>query len=600
MHRTRAFLAVALVAGTVGTAMTSAPARGVSADGRRDRYVVVAGSRTSFGDLRSEALRKGAEVHDLRGTTTMAIEATPSQAAALRASDPSAVVVRDRVVRLGDPESGAPRTPALTREAARTVSGPSSRRATHAPSRGRGAVRQDPAADLPGLMWNTDRIRSPQAGAVTGGSPSVKVAVADTGLDSTHAELRGRVGQVVDFTTGEDPPICKSEFGVGDADLAARYGAPADGDWNGHGTWIGGNVAAALDGSGISGIAPDVTLVSLKISQWCGSAYDSELLAAFEYAGDHGIDVVSISFGGYLDRRDPEQEQLFRAYRRVVSRASAQGTLIVGSAGNEHVRIGAGGRVLSHGSLTAPGDRVADLYGLWEVPGGLPGVMTVGATGNVVRDVAQECDPAPQDAAGTVAGTCKPASDRHRAPGAGQEDQLAYYSNYGPGIDIVAPGGARKFNLPVWDRGGTQGWPVTTQDGYTAFGAFSITSNWATEVPCYLITGAGFPEGNCYTSVQGTSMATPHVSAAAALVASARPHLRHRPVAIAFVLRATARHARGNRTQPLSSRDTSAADLWTTPCSTGYCHLGGPAIPDREAYGAGILDARSAVGRRRP
>ncbi|MDQ1295697.1 MAG: hypothetical protein QG608_3582 [Actinomycetota bacterium] len=602
MHRTRVFLVAALAVGAAGIGTVPAPAHSAPSSQVRHRYVVVAASPAGFGDLRAEAWRRGAEVHDLRGSRTMAVEATASQAAGLKKAVPDAVVVRDRVVRLPDPQTGdrrpvaLTRPAALTREVAGTVRGPSSRGAVSRPSGRRPAVQEDPAALLPGLMWNTERIRAGQAGAVGSGSPEVTVAVADTGLDSTHAELQGRIDRVVDFTVGEDPPICKGDFGVGDADLAAEYGAPADGDWNGHGTWIGGNVAAALDGSGISGIAPNVTLVSLKISQWCGSAYDSELLSAIEYAGDQGIDVVNISFGGYLDRGIPDQEQMFQAYTRVLSRARDAGTLVVGSAGNEHVRIGSDGQVLSHGSLTTPGDEVTDLHGLWAVPGGLPGVMTVSATGNVVQGVSRECE-ASAGAGEEFADTCKPASDRHRARGTGQQDQLAYYSNYGPGIDLAAPGGARKFNVPVWDRGGTQGWPVTTQDGYQAFGAFSITSNWATTIPCYLITGEGFPAGQCYTSLQGTSMAAPHVSAAAALVASARPRLRHRPKALAAALRASARDVT-NRTQPLSARDTSPADLWSTECSAGYCHLGGRAVPDREAYGAGVLDVRAAVGSR--
>ena len=101
---------------------------------------------------------------------------------------------------------------------------------------------------------------------------------------------------------------------MSDADWAATYGGPANTDWNGHGSWIGGNIAGALDGVGINGIAPKVNLVALKISQWCGSAYDSEILAAFLYAADNGINIVSISFGGYLDKRDPDQALILKQY----------------------------------------------------------------------------------------------------------------------------------------------------------------------------------------------------------------------------------------------------------------------------------------------
>ena len=56
--------------------------------------------------------------------------------------------------------------------------------------------------------------------------------------------------------------------------------------------------------------------MALKISQWCGSAYDSEILGAFLYAADHGINIVSISFGGYLDQSDPDQDADPEAVRR--------------------------------------------------------------------------------------------------------------------------------------------------------------------------------------------------------------------------------------------------------------------------------------------
>ena len=85
--------------------------------------------------------------------------------------------------------------------------------------------------------------------------------------------------------------------------MANLFGGPPTTDWNGHGSWIGGNIAAALNGPATNGIAPNVGLVALKISGWCGSAYDSTILAAFAfaYAADAGIDVVSASFGGFLD-----------------------------------------------------------------------------------------------------------------------------------------------------------------------------------------------------------------------------------------------------------------------------------------------------------
>jgi lantibiotic leader peptide-processing serine protease len=465
----------------------------------------------------------------------------------------------------------------------------------HKVNLGHSKVTPDPAFALDGLMWNVNRVNALRAWKTTTGSAAVTVGVADTGLDYTHSELAGKVSSVVNLT---DPTLCTDFFGKGDADFAAKYGGPADTDWNGHGTWIGGNIAAALDGVGINGIAHGVNLVALKIAEWCGYAYDSSILAAFTYAADNGIDIVSISFGGYLDMTDPDQASIYRQYVQTVAYAMRKGTIIVAAAGNEHVRIGAGGKVLSHGQLWLPGDSSAtfqDLYGLYETPGGIPGVIMVSATNNVVNRTSKACDYTGQAYPST---NCKASTDVHQPAGIGRLDQLAYYSNYGPRIDVAAPGGARKFNLPAWDGGGTPGWPVTEHDGYAVWQDFSITSNWALEIPCYYDIGPQFYPGECYSTIQGTSMATPHASAVAALYASANPRLRHNAWALAATLKSTAAPVRGNATQPLSATDLSVADLAAAfidapqvVCDTGYCHLGGRAISDAEAYGAGLVSA---------
>jgi subtilisin family serine protease len=369
------------------------------------------------------------------------------------------------------------------------------------------------------------------------------------------------------------------------------FGGPPDTDWNGHGSWIGGNIAAALDGVGVNGIAPDVKLVALKISEWCGYAYDSSILNAFYYAADHGISIVSISFGGYLDRSDPDQDAIYKAYVDAVKYAAQKGTVIVAAAGNEHLRIGAGGQVISHGPLTIPGDPFQDYYGFWETPGGIPGVVMVSATGNVVNGSSPSCDPS------TIGGdaTCKPATDTHQPFGVGRQNQLTYYSNYGPRIDVAAPGGARKFNLPNADRGGTGGFPYTTADGFAAFEDFSITSNWALEIPCFVNLGPEFYPDECYSTIQGTSMATPHVSAVLALIASSNRFARNHPLVLIGILKLSAQNIHGNTTPALSASDTSAGDRTGLACPTGYCHLGGQPISDSDAYGAGLVDASAAV-----
>ena len=207
-------------------------------------------------------------------------------------------------------------------------------------------------------------------------------------------------------------------------------------------------------------------------------------------------------------------------YADTVAYAKFYGTAIVAAAGNEHAEIGTDGLVLTHGILTAPGGTLSDFFGWYEVPGGLPGVVDVSSTGNVVNASSASCADGTWD---NTNATCKFTSDAHQSPGTGQRDQLAYYSNYGTRIDFAAPGGARKFNLPVWDRGGTGGFPVTGDDGTRAWEDFNITSDWATQITCYVFQQM---PNDCFSTIQGTSMATPHVSAVLALVLAVHPESR--------------------------------------------------------------------------
>jgi lantibiotic leader peptide-processing serine protease len=550
---------------------------------KEERHIVRAKSDADFAALKEDAVRHGGKiVREIPEIGLLVVSALPAAVEKIAVSPRTAGIAKDRI------RSIVP--PGMKSEFFGT---PQSGRATTVnilPSLATIAFTPDPANLIDGLLWNLPRIGAPQAWKATLGDPIVKVAVADTGLDYTHAELAGQVESVVDLKD----TFCKDSEGISDADLAvANPGGSANGDWHGHGTWIGGNIAASLDGLGINGIAPKVKLVSLKISEWCGSDYDSTIIAAFIKAADLGIDIVSISFGGYDDRNDPDQNQSYLDYANAVAYARSKGTVIVAAGGNEHVRIGAGGQVLSHSN---PGNSPvgADLYGFWVVPAGLPGVVDVAATGNVVNPASTTCPP--NSTVGATA-TCKPVTDAHQPFGVGRKNQLAYYSNYGPRIDIAAPGGARKFNLPTYDRGGTPGWPWTEADGFNAWQEFSITSNWATGIRCFNIIGNGFLPDQCYSTIQGTSMATPHVSAALALIASKEPGLRHNPRALVAKLKEGAQHISGNKTPPYSSTDTSPGDRVQSTCVSpyNYCHLGGAPISDREAYGAGLVNAKGSL-----
>jgi hypothetical protein len=71
---------------------------------------------------------------------------------------------------------------------------------------------------------------------------------------------------------------------------------PAEVDENSHGAHVAGTVAAALNGFGIAGVAPNVTLVNLRAGQDSGFYFLQASVDALVYAGDHGIDVVNMSY----------------------------------------------------------------------------------------------------------------------------------------------------------------------------------------------------------------------------------------------------------------------------------------------------------------
>lgn len=606
--------AIAVSGAVAGGGNMFSTARSV-APSQVDRYIVVMKAGTGAQALSPTLQSAGAHVAGAipEANIQIVVGSSPGLRQALSANPNVQAVARDRIEHLVEPP-GSPEFYPGTQ---------GSKYGLNFAGKAHGAAfvpPSDPAtADTctnygfsPCLQWDLGRVGVPGAwnGTVGGGSADVLVGVADTGLDYTHSDLAQKVAWVKDFLPMEDPPLCETFFGASEADAQAFAGAPAvDLDFNGHGSWIGGDIAGRLQGTGVNGIAPGVSLVALKISGWCGSAYISTIMASMYYAANAGIDVYSISFGGYLDRSDPDQDLIYRQEAAAANYAAHKGTLIVAASGNEHTRLGTGGKVLSHGSLTGPPGGL-DLFGLWETPGGLPGVVAVSSTGNIVNLPSAVACPADALAAGNQT-WCKPLTDAHQSFGIGKMDQLAYYSNYGPRIDLAAPGGARKFNLPAQDHGGCEGWPwcgfgsilggsSDPADGFNVWEDFSTISNWAVaDIPCVFFVGLfGFDDFECYDSIQGTSMATPHVSAAAALVATAYPtQARHKPSTILKLLKATAsRHnTQWNATPPVSATDTSAMDSNGTLCTFGWCHLGGKAIPDSEAYGAGVVNANRAI-----
>jgi subtilisin family serine protease len=173
--------------------------------------------------------------------------------------------------------------------------------------------------------WSAVATHAPAAWDLTTGSPSVVVAVVDTGVDPSQPDLQGRVLAGYDFV-GDD------------ADAL---------DDNGHGTAVAGVVAAQGDnGIGVAGFCWQCRIVPVKVLGSDGSGFNSAVAAGILWSVDHGAKVVNTSLGSVADDL---------VVAAAAQYAEAHGVLVVAAAGND-------------GSATL------------EYPAALPGVLSVGAS----------------------------------------------------------------------------------------------------------------------------------------------------------------------------------------------------------------------------
>ncbi len=175
-------------------------------------------------------------------------------------------------------------------------------------------------------QWGMRNISADQAWAAGAkGSPRVKVAVIDTGIDDTQRELEGKVDQVFSraFFTEPLPP------GVSARTVKTWT------DFHGHGTHVAGIVAAS--GFSVAGVAPHVTLIAVKVAGRNGFANWGTIIQAIIYAADAGANVINMSFGERFAEDSPALDQLEEALQRAINYAFKKGAVLVASAGNEGI-----------------------------------------------------------------------------------------------------------------------------------------------------------------------------------------------------------------------------------------------------------------------
>src|SRR5436190_4953797 len=228
-------------------------------------------------------------------------------------------------------------------------------------------------------QWDKKKLHATPTGsyAVQQGRKDVRVFVIDTGADQTHVDVAPNLDAAdsVSFVPTE----------------------PTIQDLNGHGTWTISAVGAPINGVGISGVAPNVTLVEGKVLNGAGRGLFLWTDQALVYAGLKHFDVVSASLGGYIPKcgsaTNPNgcDHPDYILLNRATQFARSNGVLPVAALGNDNFD-------LSDGSVFR--DYV-------EAPGEVAGWVGVAATGYY--------------------------------------NQKAWYSNYGMGkSDVSAPGGSTR------------------------------------------------------------------------------------------------------------------------------------------------------------
>jgi thermitase len=153
-------------------------------------------------------------------------------------------------------------------------------------------------------QWGALQINSPEAWNDSSGSPSVLVAVLDTGVDATHPDLDGQLVPGYDFVNDDDTPS----------------------DDNGHGTAMTGIIAAKANNSiGIAGIAPASKVLPVKVLDATGSGLYSAIATGIIYAADQGARVINLSLAGTSSSD---------ALQSAVDYARAHDVIVVAAAGN--------------------------------------------------------------------------------------------------------------------------------------------------------------------------------------------------------------------------------------------------------------------------
>jgi len=337
----------------------------------------------------------------------------------------------------------------------------------------------------------------------------VTVGVIDSGVDIDHPDIAPNLDldRSCSFIFDDTPTANPAEIANGDCS-----NKEAVRDRNGHGSHTASTIAAPVNGIGIAGVAPEATIVALKVCTEVGFCFADSVAAALRYAGDNDIDIVNLSLFAdpylYYCKSEAEQRAILKELEAAARYARQKGVLIVASAGNEVEDLQHPGIDTTSPDWPPDSEEIRDVKNNCRVaPAELPGVMTVSATGPIGYP--------------------------------GYDLWIADYSSVGMSrVDVTAPGG--DYNRATGTR----------QDAILA--ALSSTSDpdngiWDFFDFLEQNGGPGFDGltvladgGYRYGYLNGTSMSSPHAAGVAALVKENHPNWG--PDAIKAAVQRTAQH----------------------------------------------------------